>query len=126
MSVSGNIITDSRYDGVGFSTSTGTIDSLGRNGIVISQTFYPAPSGFRRGAGRELRHRQPWPGLQREFGQHGVDLEPTSDTGGDDDPGWTGSVQWYRYTVNVASTGTYVVSQRWPTRRTSAIPLAPT
>lgn len=51
MAVSGNIITGSRYDGVGFSTSTGTIDSLGRNGIVISPPFCRAPSGFLNDSG---------------------------------------------------------------------------
>jgi parallel beta-helix repeat protein len=42
----------------------------------------------------------------------GVDLETTSDTGGGDDLGWTGTGQWFRYTVNAASAGTYTVSFR--------------
>jgi hypothetical protein len=47
----GNTITNSLYDGVGFSTSTSTtlqnntITSPWRNGIVISPPFYPAPTG---------------------------------------------------------------------------------
>jgi hypothetical protein len=41
-----------------------------------------------------------------------VDLEATSDTGGGDDLGWTGSGQWFRYTVNVATAGTYTVGLR--------------
>jgi hypothetical protein len=42
----------------------------------------------------------------------GVDLETTSDTGGGYNLGWTGSGQWFRYTVNAASAGTYTVSLR--------------
>ncbi len=42
----------------------------------------------------------------------GVDLEATSDTGGGYDLGWTGAGQWFRYTVNVASAGTYTVGLR--------------
>src|SRR6202035_5332046 len=41
-----------------------------------------------------------------------VDLEATSDTGGGDDLGWTATGQWFRYTVNVATAGTYTVSLR--------------
>jgi hypothetical protein len=41
-----------------------------------------------------------------------VDLESTSDTGGGYNVGWTGSGQWFRYTVNVASAGTYTVGLR--------------
>jgi hypothetical protein len=49
--VTGNVIVDSLYNAVGFSTSTGivfsnnTIISPGLNGIVISPPFYPAPTG---------------------------------------------------------------------------------
>jgi hypothetical protein len=42
----------------------------------------------------------------------GVDLESTSDNGGGYDLGWTSAGQWSRYTVNVASAGTYTVSLR--------------
>jgi alpha-L-fucosidase 2 len=42
----------------------------------------------------------------------GVDLEATTDTGGGYDLGWTGSGQWFRYTVNVATAGTYTVGLR--------------
>jgi hypothetical protein len=48
----------------------------------------------------------------------GVDLETTSDTedtsatGADYDVGWTGSGQWFNYTVDVATAGTYQVSLR--------------
>jgi hypothetical protein len=49
--VTGNTILNSLYDGVGFSTSTGTkltnntITSPGRNGIVIAPPFFSAPTG---------------------------------------------------------------------------------
>ena len=42
----------------------------------------------------------------------GVDLETTSDTGGGDDLGWTSSGQWFRYTINAATAGTYTVGLR--------------
>jgi beta-glucosidase len=48
----------------------------------------------------------------------GVDLEATSDTqdttgtGAGYDVGWTTGAQWYDYTVNVATAGTYTVSLR--------------
>ncbi|MBR7833542.1 carbohydrate-binding protein [Actinospica durhamensis] len=42
----------------------------------------------------------------------GVDLETTSDTGGGYDLGWTATGQWTKYTVNVATAGTYTVALR--------------
>jgi hypothetical protein len=42
----------------------------------------------------------------------GVDLESTSDTGGGWNLGWTGAGQWQRYTVAVATAGTYTASFR--------------
>ncbi len=42
----------------------------------------------------------------------GVDLEPTSDTGGGWNLGWTSGGQWQRYTVDVATAGTYTVTLR--------------
>ncbi len=41
-----------------------------------------------------------------------VDLETTTDTGGGADLGWTGTGQWFRYTVNATTAGTYTVSFR--------------
>jgi len=41
-----------------------------------------------------------------------VDLENTADAGGGDDLGWTSAGQWFKYTVNVATAGTYTVSLR--------------
>jgi hypothetical protein len=40
----------------------------------------------------------------------GVNLEATSATGGGNDLGRNGGGQWFRYTVNVATAGTYTVS----------------
>ncbi|HEV3189505.1 MAG TPA: carbohydrate-binding protein, partial [Polyangiaceae bacterium] len=37
----------------------------------------------------------------------GVDIENCGDTGGGYDVGWTNSGEWMKYTVNVASSGTY-------------------
>jgi len=51
-------------------------------------------------------------GTANGYRSDGVDLETTSDTGGGYDLGWTSSEQWFRYTVNVATAGTYTVSFR--------------
>ena len=51
-------------------------------------------------------------GSANSYRSDGVDLEPTSDTGGGDDVGWTGTGQWFNYTVDVATAGTYTVGLR--------------
>ena len=51
-------------------------------------------------------------GSDNGYRSDGVDLEVTSDTGGGDDLGWTGTGQWFRYTVDAASAGTYTVTFR--------------
>lgn len=51
VTVTGNTVTDSLYDGIGISASTNTVlqhntvSAPGRNGIAISPPFYPAPTG---------------------------------------------------------------------------------
>jgi Carbohydrate binding module (family 6)/F5/8 type C domain/Right handed beta helix region len=51
VTVTNNTVSNSLYDGIGFSTSTNTllqtntVSSPGRNGVVIAPPFYPAPSG---------------------------------------------------------------------------------
>jgi beta-glucanase (GH16 family) len=51
-------------------------------------------------------------GSANSYRSDGVDLEVTTDTGGGYDIGWTASGQWFRYTVNVATAGTYTVGFR--------------
>ncbi|HEV8072911.1 MAG TPA: chitobiase/beta-hexosaminidase C-terminal domain-containing protein, partial [Opitutaceae bacterium] len=51
-------------------------------------------------------------GTDNGYRSDGVDLEVTSDTGGGVDLGWTSPGQWFKYTVNVATAGTYTVSFR--------------
>jgi hypothetical protein len=51
-------------------------------------------------------------GSANSYRSDGVDLEPTSDTGGGDDVGWTSTGQWFNYTVDVATAGTYTVGLR--------------
>ena len=51
-------------------------------------------------------------GSANNYRSDGVDLEVTTDTGGGYDLGWTASGQWFRYTVNVATAGTYTVTFR--------------
>ncbi len=51
-------------------------------------------------------------GSANSYRSDGVDLEACSDTGCGYDLGWTATGQWFRYTVNVATAGTYAVSFR--------------
>jgi beta-glucosidase len=51
-------------------------------------------------------------GTANSYRADGVDLEACTDTGCGYDVGWTNSGQWFRYTVNAASAGTYAVSLR--------------
>ncbi len=51
-------------------------------------------------------------GSANSYRSDGVDLETCSDTGCGYDLGWTTSGQWFKYTVNVATAGTYTVSLR--------------
>ncbi|HZS14730.1 MAG TPA: carbohydrate-binding protein, partial [Candidatus Dormibacteraeota bacterium] len=57
-------------------------------------------------------------GSANSYRPDGVDLETTADTqgtsspGGAYDQGWTGAGQWFKYTVNVATAGTYSVAFR--------------
>jgi len=51
-------------------------------------------------------------GSGNSYRSDGVDLETISDTGGGYDLGWTATGQWFRYTVNVSTAGTYTVSFR--------------
>ncbi|HEX3515867.1 MAG TPA: carbohydrate-binding protein, partial [Trebonia sp.] len=62
-------------------------------------------------------------GSANSYRSDGVDLEATTDTGGGYDIGWTAAGQWFNYTVNVATAGTYAVSLRLaaPTAVTDAL-----
>jgi beta-glucanase (GH16 family) len=51
-------------------------------------------------------------GSGNSYRSDGVDLEATTDTGGGSDLGWTAAGQWFKYTVNVATAGTYTVTFR--------------
>ncbi|MEZ0090810.1 discoidin domain-containing protein [Streptacidiphilus sp. EB129] len=51
-------------------------------------------------------------GTANGYRSDGVDLETTTDTGGGYDLGWTTGGQWFRYTVSVATAGTYTVGMR--------------
>src|ERR1700728_4278510 len=58
-------------------------------------------------------------GSANGYRSDGVDLEATADTqnntgAGADDIGWTTPGQWFNYTVNVATAGTYTVAFRVP------------
>ena len=49
-------------------------------------------------------------GSNNGYRSDGVDLETTSASGGGNDIGWTAAGQWFRFTVNVATAGTYTVT----------------
>jgi chitinase len=54
-------------------------------------------------------------GSANSYRSDGVDLEACTDTGAagcGDDLGWTATGQWFKYTVKVATAGTYTVSLR--------------
>jgi hypothetical protein len=51
-------------------------------------------------------------GTANGYRTDGVDLEATTDTGGGDNIGWTAAGQWFKYTVNAATAGTYTVTFR--------------
>ena len=56
-------------------------------------------------------------GSANSYRSDGIDLEATADTtnntgAGADDMGWTTAGQWFNYTVNVATAGTYTVAFR--------------
>jgi beta-glucanase (GH16 family) len=51
-------------------------------------------------------------GTGNNYRSDGVDLEATTDTGGGFNLGWTATGQWFKYTVNVATAGTYRVTFR--------------
>lgn len=51
-------------------------------------------------------------GTANNYRSDGVDLEATTDTGGGDNLGWTAKGQWFKYTVNVNTAGTYTVTFR--------------
>jgi chitinase len=51
-------------------------------------------------------------GTANSYRSDGVDLEACTDTGCGDDIGWAAAGQWFKYTVKVATAGTYTVSLR--------------
>jgi len=51
-------------------------------------------------------------GSANGYRSDGVDLEACTDTGCGYDIGWTAAGQWFKYTVNVATAGTYALSMR--------------
>ena len=66
-------------------------------------------------------------GTANGYRSDGVDLEATTDTGGPaNDLGWTAAGQWFKYTVNVATAGTYTIGLRLaaPTAVTDGLHIA--
>ena len=71
-------------------------------------------------------------GTGNSYRPDGVDLEACTDTGCGDDLGWTGTGQWFKYTVNATRPGPTPSPSGWPppaaspTACTSPAPPAPT
>ena len=65
-------------------------------------------------------------GSANSYRSDGVDLEVCADSGCGYDIGWTATGQWFNYTVDVATAGTYTVSLRLaaPTAVTDALHIA--
>jgi hypothetical protein len=65
-------------------------------------------------------------GTANSYRPDGVDLESCTDTGCGYDLGWTAAGQWFNYTVDVATAGTYTVSLRMasPSGVTDALHIA--
>jgi hypothetical protein len=51
-------------------------------------------------------------GSANTYRSDGVDLEATTDTGGGDNLGWTATGQWFKYTVNASTAGSYTIGLR--------------
>jgi hypothetical protein len=49
-------------------------------------------------------------GTDNAYRSDGIDLETATSPAAGNDVGWTGTGQWFRYTVNVATAGTYKVT----------------
>jgi len=88
-------------------------------GIVQAENYDTGGAGF----GYNVNSTN---GTANGYRPDGVDLETTTDTGGGLNLGWTAGGQWFRYTVNVATAGTYTVGFRVsaPTAVTDALHLA--
>jgi lysophospholipase L1-like esterase len=65
-------------------------------------------------------------GTGNSYRPDGVDLETCTDTGCGYDIGWTATGQWFKYTVDVATAGTYAVSLQLasPSGTTDALHIA--
>ena len=107
-------------DNTGWNIHYLTFGRLGRRRRRRGSVRRYARGGARHGAGGQLRHRRPGPaynvtavnGSANSYRSDGVDLEASTDTGGGYDIGWTAAGQWFKYTVNVATAGTYTLSLR--------------
>jgi hypothetical protein len=74
----------------------GTIEAENFDMGGLSVAHYDATTGNSGGAYRSTE----------------VDIEPTRDSGGGHNVGWTRAGEWLKYTVNVGATGTYALETR--------------
>ena len=95
---------------------TGGDQPFGGTPAAVPGTAYAA--NYDTGGSGVAYHVTSTNGSANSYRSDGVDLEATTDTspttaaGNGYDIGWTATGQWFNYTVNVATAGTYTVSLR--------------
>jgi uncharacterized protein involved in high-affinity Fe2+ transport len=98
------------------STGTGGDQPFGGTAAAVPGTAYAA--NYDTGGQGVAYNVTSTNGSANSYRSDGVDLEGTTDAsptgaaGGADDLGWTAAGQWFKYTVNVATAGTYALSLR--------------
>jgi len=101
--------------GTGTSSGTSPEGPFGGTAAAIPGTVYAA--NYDTGGQGVAYNVTSTNGSANSYRSDGVDLETTSDTTNDTgagvyDQGWTTGGQWFKYTVNVATAGTYNLSLR--------------
>lgn len=80
--------------------------------VPDAQTWYVQAEDFGTGGEGVSYHDLDGSNTGGVYRQTGVDIETCSDVNGGFDVGWAFAGEWLRYTVNVATTGTYDLSVR--------------
>lgn len=118
--LSGSSVTT--FVGVGTSLGNGTPAPYGSAplGIVASGATIMQAEDYDLG-GQGTACYVSFPSNLGVYRSDGVDIEPTADTGGGYDVGWTVAGQWMGYMVNVAESGTYSINARVASQSTGGV-----
>jgi Carbohydrate binding module (family 6)/F5/8 type C domain len=108
---SGNTITIDSADVISSAAGGGTEAPYGGTAAAVPGTVQAA--NYDTGGQGVAYNVTSVNGTGNSYRSDGVDLETCTDTGCGDDLGWTTTGQWFKYTVNVATAGTYTVSFRF-------------